>query len=42
MALEITRTELSAVDLRREAARARNAKALRRMPALALVIDGRG
>lgn len=41
MALEITRTELLAADLRREAARAKDAKASRRMLALALVLDGR-
>jgi len=41
MAVEITRTDLSAADLRREAARARDAKASRRMLALALVLDGR-
>ena len=41
MAVEITRTELSAADLRREAARAKNAKASRRMLALAFVLDGR-
>lgn len=41
MALEITRRELSAGDLRREAARAKDAKASRRMLALALVLDGR-
>ena len=41
MAVEMTRTELSAADLRREAARVRDAKALRRMLALALVLDGR-
>ena len=41
MAVEITRTELSAADLRREAARAKDAKASRRMLVLALVLDGR-
>jgi len=41
MAVEITRTERSAADLRREAARAKDAKASRRMLALALVLDGR-
>jgi putative transposase len=41
MAVEITRTELSAADLRREASRARDARASRRMLALALVLDGR-
>ena len=41
MAVEITRTELSATQLRREAARVKDAKASRRMLALALVLDGR-
>ncbi len=41
MAVEITRMELSAADLRREAARAKDAKASRRMLALAFVLDGR-
>ncbi len=41
MAVEITRTELSAADLRREAARAKDAKSSRRMLALAFVLDGR-
>lgn len=41
MAVGITRTDLSSADLRREAARARDAKASRRMLALALVLDGR-
>ncbi len=41
MAVELTRTELSAADLRREAARAKDAKASRRMLALAFVLDGR-
>ena len=36
MAVEITRTELSASALRREAARAKDARASRRMLALAL------
>jgi transposase len=36
----ITRTELSAADLRREAARTRDAKAARRMLAIALVLEG--
>src|SRR3712207_7164415 len=40
-AVAITRTELSAADLRREAARTRDAKASRRMLAIALVLDGR-
>ena len=39
MAVEITRTELSAAELRREAARAKDAKASRRMLALAFVLD---
>ncbi len=41
MAVEITRTELTAAELRREAARAKDARASRRMLALALVLDGR-
>jgi transposase len=41
MAVPITREELSASDLRREAARCRDAKAARRMLALALVLEGR-
>ena len=41
MAIEITRTELSALDLRREAARAKDARASRRMLALALVLEGK-
>jgi transposase len=41
MAVAITRTELSAADLRREAARTRDAKAARRMLAIALVLGGR-
>jgi transposase len=41
MAVAITRTELSAADLRREAARSSDADAARRMLALALVLDGR-
>jgi transposase len=39
--LEITRTELSAAELRREAARSRDADAARRMLALALVLEGK-
>ena len=39
--LEITRTELSAVELRRAAARSRDADAARRMLALALVLEGK-
>lgn len=41
MAVEITRTEFSASDLRREATRARNARAARRMLALAQVLEGK-
>ena len=41
MAVEITRTELSAADLRREAARSKDVNTSRRMLALALVLDGR-
>jgi len=40
MAIEITRQDLSAAELRREAARSRDARAARRMLALALVLDG--
>jgi transposase len=40
MAVEVTRRELSAVDLRAEAARSRDANATRRMLALALVLEG--
>ena len=40
MAVGITRRELGAVELRREAARCRDAKAARRMLALALVLEG--
>ena len=40
MAVEITRQDLSAAELRREAARSRDAKAARRMLALALALDG--
>jgi transposase len=40
-AVEITRTELSATELRRAAARSRDADAARRMLALALVLEGR-
>ncbi len=40
MAIEITRQDLTAVELRRAAARSRDAKAARRMLALALVLDG--
>src|SRR5215210_6678552 len=41
MAVAITRRDLSAGDLRREAARTRDAKAARRMLAIALVLEGR-
>jgi transposase len=41
MAVAITREELGASDLRREAARCRDANAARRMLALALVLEGR-
>ena len=41
MAVEITRTDLSATDLRREATRAKDARASRRMLALALVLEGK-
>ena len=40
-AVEVTRTELSSAELRREAARSRDAEAARRMLAIALVLDGR-
>jgi transposase len=40
MAVSITRGGLSAADLRREAARSRDANAARRMLAIALVLDG--
>lgn len=40
MAVEISRRELSATALRREAARCRDAKAARRLLAIALVLDG--
>jgi transposase len=39
--VEITRTELSAIELRRAAARSREADAARRMLALALVLEGK-
>ena len=39
VAVAITRTELTAADLRGAAARARDADAVRRMLALALVLD---
>src|SRR5215204_1004267 len=41
MAVAITRRDLSAGDLRRAAARTRDAKAARRMLAIALVLEGR-
>src|SRR3712207_8090265 len=41
MAVAITRRDLSAGDLRREAARTQDAKAARRMLAIALVLEGR-
>ena len=40
MAVEISRRDLSATALRREAARCRDAKAARRMLAIALVLEG--
>src|SRR3954468_17475097 len=40
MAVAVTRKELGAVELRREAGRCRGAKAARRMLALALVLEG--
>src|SRR5918998_6030190 len=40
MAVEVTRRDLSATALRREAARSRGAKAARRMLVIALVLDG--
>ena len=40
MALAVTRRDLSASDLRREAARSRGAGAARRMLAIALVLEG--
>jgi transposase len=40
MALAITRQDLSATELRREAARSRDADAARRMLAIALVLEG--
>jgi transposase len=41
MAVTITRRDLSAGDLRREAGRTRDAKAARRMLAIAFVLEGR-
>ena len=40
MAVEVTRRDLSATELRREAARSRDANAARRMLAIALVLEG--
>jgi len=40
MAVAVTRRDLSAADLRREAARSRDAGAARRMLAIALVLEG--
>jgi hypothetical protein len=40
MAVEITRLDLSAADLRRQAGRSQDAKAARRMLAVALVLEG--
>ena len=40
-AMKITRTELTATDLRRAAARSRDADAARRMLAIALVLEGK-
>ena len=40
MVVAITRTDLSARELRRAAAKAKDAKAARRMLALALVMEG--
>lgn len=42
MAVEITRTDMSAGELRATAARTKDAKAARRMLAVALVLDGTG
>lgn len=39
-AVRVTRTELTAAELRRAACRSRNAKAARRMLAIALVVEG--
>lgn len=38
--IEITRLDLTSSDLRKAAGKSRNAKALRRMLALALVLEG--
>ena len=40
MAVEITRTDMAASELRAQAARTKDAKAARRMLAIALVLDG--
>ena len=40
VAVAITRTDLTAMDLRGAAARSRDAQAARRMLALALVVEG--
>ena len=40
MTVAVTRKELGAVELRREAGRCRDARAARRMLALALVLEG--
>src|SRR5215213_8345539 len=40
MAVEVTRRDLSAAELRRAAARSRDANAARRMLAIALVLEG--
>ena len=39
-AVRVTRTELTAATLRRAAGRSRDAKAARRMPGIALVLEG--
>ena len=39
-AVRVTRTELTAAALRRAAGRSRDAKAARRMPGIALVLEG--
>jgi len=41
MAVDTMRLDLSAADLRREAVRSQDAKAARRMLAIALVLEGR-
>ena len=40
VALSITRTDLTSADLRAEAARTKNARASRRMLAIAMALDG--